>query len=672
VRLRLARSVVEEQLPTRAVAASLGVPYTTATEWVKRYRADGAAAFDAVERKSPGGSSTAGGARRGAILATQAAAPQAGSRRIRDVMKRFLGIGTSETTVRRVLKAQRAAVPRVRTKARARPAVRRFERAEPNQLWQSDLFTFLLRRHERIYVAAFLDDHSRYLVSLALAHHQRSSLVLEALARGIADYGSPREILTDQGRQYTAWRGSTEFEAELRRQGILHIKSRPHHPQTCGKIERFWKTLWEELLSRTVFADFEDCERRVGHFLEYYNFKRPHQGLDGATPADRFFRAASPVRAAIEATVADNALRLARAQPTRKPFYLVGRLGDRDLSINASGATLTVRVGEEETTIPFGQENDHEQTIDNRRRNDRTDEEASDTVDPEVVAGAGQRGRDRAQPLHVAPLGALGREAGDGCGPGGADLAGAVLPAGSAGTAGDARGDEPGAGDEREPEGTGVGADRGAGGAAEAPRTGVSPFPAAVVPGALVEPGADEDWAARAVVESYTRVDVDAPWRELALIWERKLCGERAPQERMIGGTAHGSAQTELSTEPERHFGDLAAAHGDRRGAGGNEDGVGSGAQPLALTQSLPDDPAPGAGGADRGDRGEAGREASEVRPGGAARAGTQPTQAREREAATSDGLDRAAVAGGERAAAGTAAADGSAAAHEEDLGSER
>ena len=123
-----------------------------------------------------------------------------------------------------------------------------FERAEPNQLWQSDLFTFLLRRHERIYVAAFLDDHSRYLVSLAMAHHQRSVLVLEALSRGIAEYGAPREILTDQGRQYTAWRGSTEFEAELKRHGIAHVKSRPHHPQTCGKIERFWKTLWEELL----------------------------------------------------------------------------------------------------------------------------------------------------------------------------------------------------------------------------------------------------------------------------------------------------------------------------------------------------------------------------------------------------------------------------------------
>ena len=86
---------------------------------------------------------------------------------------------------------------------------RRFERAEPNQLWQSDIFTFLLRRHERLYMAAFMDDHSRFIVSYTLAHHQRSGLVMEALSRGIAAYGAPREILTDQGRQYTAWRGTT-------------------------------------------------------------------------------------------------------------------------------------------------------------------------------------------------------------------------------------------------------------------------------------------------------------------------------------------------------------------------------------------------------------------------------------------------------------------------------
>ena len=191
-----------------------------------------------------------------------------------------------------------------------KPVEHRFERAEPNQLWQSDIFTFLLRRHERLYVAAFLDDYSRYMVSLVVSHHQRASLVLEALTRGIADYGAPREVLTDQGRQYVSWRGETEFAEELRRQGIRHIKSRPHHPQTQGKIERFWKTLWEEFLSRTVFADFGDCQRRIELYVQAYNFRRPHQGIEGLVPADRFFRAAPQVRAGDRA-----GSRIERARP---------------------------------------------------------------------------------------------------------------------------------------------------------------------------------------------------------------------------------------------------------------------------------------------------------------------------------------------------------------------
>ena len=104
--------------------------------------------------------------------------------------------------------------------------------------------------------------------------------------------GSTEEVLTDNGRQYTAWRGETEFERTLKQQGIAHLKARPQHPQTLGKIERFWKTLWDEFLSRTVFASFEDLIRRLELFIEGYNYQRPHQALEGLLPADRFFRAA--------------------------------------------------------------------------------------------------------------------------------------------------------------------------------------------------------------------------------------------------------------------------------------------------------------------------------------------------------------------------------------------
>ncbi len=67
-----------------------------------------------------------------------------------------------------------------------------WQTTEPNQLSQSDIFTFLLRRHERIYLTAFMDDHSRFIVSHAMARQQKSALVMEALEKGIAKYGPQR------------------------------------------------------------------------------------------------------------------------------------------------------------------------------------------------------------------------------------------------------------------------------------------------------------------------------------------------------------------------------------------------------------------------------------------------------------------------------------------------
>ena len=105
---------------------------------------------------------------RDAVVAARAANPEWGTRRIRDVLARFEGLGVSETTVRRILHEEGLLVEHEAAEPRDKP-VRRFERAEPNQLWQSDIFTFELRRHQRVYLVGFMDDYSRYLVSWAMA-----------------------------------------------------------------------------------------------------------------------------------------------------------------------------------------------------------------------------------------------------------------------------------------------------------------------------------------------------------------------------------------------------------------------------------------------------------------------------------------------------------------------
>jgi transposase InsO family protein len=221
--------------------------------------------------------------------------------------------------------------------------VRSFERAKPNSLWQTDLFTFVLKRqNRRVFLVAFLDDHSRFVVAYGLHASQSSALVLEVLRVGLASHGTPQEILTDNGSQYVTWRGKSAFTKELEKRGIKQLVAAPRRPQTLGKIERFWGTLWKECIEAAVFLDMGDAQRRVGLFIDHYNFQRPHQGIDGLVPADRYFGAAAEVLQTLKKRVAANALELARHGVPKQPLYLTGQVGGQPVSIHAEGERVIV------------------------------------------------------------------------------------------------------------------------------------------------------------------------------------------------------------------------------------------------------------------------------------------------------------------------------------------
>jgi hypothetical protein len=120
----------------------------------------------------------------------------------------------------------------------------------------------------------------------------------------ITSYGTPEEILTDNGAQYVTWRGKSAFTKECEKRGIRQIVARPRRPQTPGKIGRFWGTLWRECLQTAVFTDLGDARTRIGHFLDYYNFQRTHTGVGGLVPADRFFGAAPEMLRTLKERVA--------------------------------------------------------------------------------------------------------------------------------------------------------------------------------------------------------------------------------------------------------------------------------------------------------------------------------------------------------------------------------
>jgi hypothetical protein len=198
----------------------------------------------------------------------------------------------------------------------------------------------LKRQNRRVYLVAFLDDHSRFVVGYGLHASQSSALVLEVLRAAITSSGSPEEILTDNGSQYVTWRGKSVFAKELEKRGIRQIVAAPRHPQTLGKIERFWGSLWRECLESAIFLDLGDAQKRIGWFIDYYNFQRPHRGVDGLVPADRFFGATSGVRQTLQARVAANALDLARHGLPKAPFYLTGQVGGQPFSVHAEGERM--------------------------------------------------------------------------------------------------------------------------------------------------------------------------------------------------------------------------------------------------------------------------------------------------------------------------------------------
>src|SRR5262249_13176682 len=185
---------------------------------------------------------------------------------------------------------------------------RALDRAKQNQLWQTDLFTFMLKRqNRRVYLVAFMDDHSRFIVGYGLHASQSSALVLEVLRAALTAHGTPEEILTDNGSQYVTWRGKSAFTKELEKRGIKQVVAAPRRPQTLGKIERFWGSLWRECVESAIFVDLGDAQKRIGLYIDHHNFQRPHQGIDGLVPADRFFGAASEVRRTLQARVTVNA-----------------------------------------------------------------------------------------------------------------------------------------------------------------------------------------------------------------------------------------------------------------------------------------------------------------------------------------------------------------------------
>ena len=344
-RLKMVRLYLEEGYSTSVLREHFGVSSHSVHRWAKAYREQGPEGLLAKQR--PGTKPRISPVVKKRIVNVKKAHPEYGARRIADVLKRIFLMSASASSVHKTL-SDAGMTTKTKPKPVKNPSKPRFfERSTPNQMWQSDIMTFRLAGRNA-YLIGFIDDYSRYITSLGLYRSQTAALVLETYRRGIAEYGVPREMLTDNGRQYTNWRGKTRFEREMKKDRVRHIRSRPHHPMTLGKIERFWKSIQTEFLMRAQFASFDEAVERCAYWVKYYNYKRPHQGIGGLCPADRFFEIAHDLKRTLAQGVEENALELAlRGRPV-DPFYMVGRMGDQSVVIRAEKGKVRMLVDGEQ------------------------------------------------------------------------------------------------------------------------------------------------------------------------------------------------------------------------------------------------------------------------------------------------------------------------------------
>jgi len=359
-KLKAVRLHLQEGFPAKLVSEETGVSISSLGVWVRDYRKDGEAGLRRQTAPRPGRRLPSAVTEQ--IVALKKEHRLFGVKKIADALRRWFFLEASPETVRQTLHAANLMDPPAKARRNlTRP--RFFERATPNQMWQSDLFTFRLGG-KYAYVVAFLDDYSRYVVGLDLYRSPTAEAVIETYRVAVGEYSAPKEMLTDRGRQYTNWRGKSRFEVELGKDRVAHLVSRPQHPMTLGKVERFWATMWQEFLVRAQFDSFESARDRLRLWVKYYNHRRPHQGVGGLCPADRFFEIHTELKKTIQHGIQENLLELAlRGQP-KAPFYLVGRLDGQSVVLKAEKGKLKLSVNEQEMTYDLEKGDNNGETED--------------------------------------------------------------------------------------------------------------------------------------------------------------------------------------------------------------------------------------------------------------------------------------------------------------------
>ncbi len=272
LKIRVLKHVNLNITPIEQIAVIRKIPKQTIYRWLNKYKQFGKTG---LENNKPG-------ARKSQISVTfEKLILATWHERSRGVHKMWLhlksqGFSVSERQIQKIYRKHNLKMNR-----RKRPSQIKFvkyERPEPNMLWHTDWTECPYTGKQLI---AFIDDHSRFIVHAEYFDNATRENTQIAFQKAIDKYGAPDSILTDNGTQFTPARCKDgPFALWCAERGIKHILGRPHHPQTNGKIERW-------------FGTYKSCEFKFGQdtlqtFVKYYNEDRLHQGIGYKKPLERY------------------------------------------------------------------------------------------------------------------------------------------------------------------------------------------------------------------------------------------------------------------------------------------------------------------------------------------------------------------------------------------------
>jgi transposase InsO family protein len=280
-------SVVLEGRSIRVTAQRYGVSKSWVAELVKRYRAGGAAALVAQSKRPKSNPRSMSAVMEERIVTMRKELLDYGDDAGAETIHWHLSEGgftpPSVASIYRLLKRRGFITPEPRKRPRA--SYIRFEASLPNECWQTDMTHWHFSDGTEIEILTFLDDYSRRVLACDVFWTVKANDVRRVFARTCEHFGTPASVLSDNGAIYNARsrNGRTGFESDLIERRVLYKHSTPYHPQTCGKVERWHRTL-KKFLAKHPAANVVEMQAVLFEVVRYYNEVRPHRARDRQTP----------------------------------------------------------------------------------------------------------------------------------------------------------------------------------------------------------------------------------------------------------------------------------------------------------------------------------------------------------------------------------------------------